>query len=159
MSQKILLRKATLLDADAISNIYLASRKKLVAFAPLAHSDESIFQWIREMIASTSEVIVAEENSVVVGMMILSKKNSIGWIDHLYLSPKMVGLGIGSLLVNTAKLQLGSPIRLNTFQENREARRFYEKHGFQILELTDGSQNEENCPDVLYEWRSDALHV
>jgi ribosomal protein S18 acetylase RimI-like enzyme len=49
---------------------------------------------------------------------------------------------------------LGSPIRLHTLQENVEARQFYEKHGFQILKLTDGSENEENCPDVLYEWRS-----
>jgi len=44
------------------------------------------------------------------------------------------------------------PIRLRTFQENQGARQFYEQHEFKILELTDGSGNEEHCPDMLYEW-------
>jgi ribosomal protein S18 acetylase RimI-like enzyme len=48
---------------------------------------------------------------------------------------------------------LTSPIRLYTFQENDGARRFYERHGFRAIEFGDGSNNEENCPDVLYEWR------
>ena len=47
---------------------------------------------------------------------------------------------------------LGSPIRLRTFQENIQAMRFYEKHELKIVELSDGSKNEEQCPDVLYEW-------
>jgi len=40
MTQKILLRTASLADAKAITDIYLASRKKLISFAPLVHSDE-----------------------------------------------------------------------------------------------------------------------
>lgn len=149
----IQLRKATLTDSDAISNIYQASRKKFVAFAPLTHSDESIYKWISEVLIPTSQVIVAEEGDIVIGMMALSKREGVGWIDQLYLSPEAVGRGIGTLLIKTAKSMLGSPICLRTFQENAEARRFYEKHGFQLLELTDGSNNEENCPDMLYEWR------
>ncbi len=153
MSQNLLLRKATLADAVSITTIYLASRKAFVAFAPLAHSEESIHQWVREILIPTGQVTVAEENGVIVGMMALSKKESIGWIDQLYLSPAVVGRGIGTLLVTTAKSALGTPIRLRTFQENVGARRFYERHGFQVLELSDGSMNEENCPDILYEWR------
>jgi ribosomal protein S18 acetylase RimI-like enzyme len=42
-------------------------------------------------------------------------------------------------------------VRLYTFQENTGARRFYERHGFKAVKLTDGHDNEENCPDVLYE--------
>jgi ribosomal protein S18 acetylase RimI-like enzyme len=153
MPQKILVRKASLADATAIANIYLSSRKEFVFFAPLAHSDESIYQWVHEILIPTSQVFVAEENSVIIGMMALSKKRRIGWIDQLYLSPEVVGRGVGTLLVKTAKSMLGSPIRLYTFQENVRARRFYEKHGFQILEFSDGSGNEENCPDALYEWQ------
>lgn len=44
-------------------------------------------------------------------------------------------------------------IRLRTFQENHGARRFYERHGFKKLEFADGSGNEEQCPDMLYEWK------
>lgn len=42
-----LLRKATIVDANAIVNVYLRSRKELVSFAPLIYTDESIHQWIR----------------------------------------------------------------------------------------------------------------
>jgi ribosomal protein S18 acetylase RimI-like enzyme len=151
--KRIFLRQASLEDAKAISNIYLASRKKFVSFAPLAHSDESIHKWVIETLIPAGQVIVAEKDAIIVGMLALSKSKDIGWIDQLYLSPEVVGQGIGSLLVEAAKTKLGSPIRLHVFQENVKARRFYEKHGFQIVKLTDGSQNEENCPDVLYEWK------
>ena len=48
---------------------------------------------------------------------------------------------------------LPSPIRLYTFQENQRARAFYERRGFNAVKLSDGSGNEEKCPDILYEWR------
>jgi ribosomal protein S18 acetylase RimI-like enzyme len=152
MTQKIFLRKAKLTDATSIANIYLASRKAFVAFAPLAHSDEDIYKWIREILIPFSHVIVAEDNGIIVGMMALSKKDAIGWIDQLYLSPNATGRGIGTLLVKEAKSTLGSPIRLHTFQENARARQFYEKHDFQIIEFSNGCENEENCPDILYQW-------
>jgi hypothetical protein len=31
------------------------------------------------------------------------------------------------------------------------ARRFYERYGFVPIEWSDGSRNEERCPDILYE--------
>jgi hypothetical protein len=42
--------------------------------------------------------------------------------------------------------------RLWTFRRNEDARRFYERLGFCVVELTDGSGNEEREPDVLYAW-------
>lgn len=89
-----------------------------------------------------------------IGMMALSKNEGIGWINQLYVAPAFVGSGVGTLLVTKAKSILGSPIRLHTFQENAGARRFYERHGFKILEFSDGSTNEENCHDMVYEWRA-----
>ncbi len=65
--------------------------------------------------------------------------------------PSLVGRGIGSGLLAHALKTLGRPICLYTFQENRGARRFYERHGFVAVEFTDGQGNEERCPDVLYE--------
>ncbi len=81
-------------------------------------------------------MIVAVENHLIVGMMSLSKNQGAGWIDQLYLSPEATGRGIGSLLSQKAKSTLDSPICLHTFQENIAARRFYEKHGFQVIELS-----------------------
>ena len=74
-------------------------------------------------------------------------------IRDRYVLPEAVGHGAGSLLMAKAK-SLNSSFRLRTFQENLSARRFYERHGFKILEFSDGSENEEQCPDMLYEWKS-----
>ena len=63
-----------------------------------------------------------------------------------------MGRGLGARFVERAKAELGSPIRLYTFHSNTKARRFYERHGFRIIQLGDGSGNEERCPDVLYEY-------
>ena len=50
--------------------------------------------------------------------------------------------------------RLPSGFRLWVFLENVPARRFYERHGLRLIEQTDGSRNEEQTPDALYEWRS-----
>lgn len=83
MSPEILLRKATLADAKGITNVYLTSRKKFIAYAPLKHSDENIYRWICETIIPANQVVVAVENDVIVGMMSLSKNEGVGWIDQL----------------------------------------------------------------------------
>jgi RimJ/RimL family protein N-acetyltransferase len=44
-------------------------------------------------------------------------------------------------------------LELWVFQRNEGARRFYERHGFRLLKLTDGTGNMEQEPDALYEWR------
>ncbi len=51
-----------------------------------------------------------------------------------------------------AKRRRPEGFRLWVFQKNEGARRFYERHGFRLVELTDGSRNEEREPDALYEW-------
>ena len=149
---KILLRDATTEDVKTIANVYLRSRKELVAFAPLVHSDESIYQWVRNTLLPEERVIVAEEKGLIIGMMSLTKEDGIGRIRQLYIHPDAVGHGTGTLMIKKAKLILGSPIHLYTFQENIGARRFYERHGFQAIDFDDGSGNEENCPAILYEW-------
>lgn len=151
MTPKLSLRIATKLDADSIATLYLASRKKYVSFAPLIHSDEAIHRWMQDVLLPNTQVWVVEDNDVLVGMMAIAEKQSVNWIEQLYVLPQATGQGIGSLLIAKAK-SLNRSIRLRTFQENINARRFYERHGFKILEFTDGSGNEELCPDILYEF-------
>ncbi len=74
-----------------------------------------------------------------------------GWIEQLYVLPESQGRGWGSALLQVAKSASAS-LQLWTFQRNTLARRFYEKHGFHVVEETDGSRNEEREPDVLYRW-------
>jgi ribosomal protein S18 acetylase RimI-like enzyme len=55
------------------------------------------------------------------------------------------------LLLRHALSSLQPPVRLYTFQQNTGAPRFYERFGFKAVQFTDRSENEERCPDVLYE--------
>jgi ribosomal protein S18 acetylase RimI-like enzyme len=44
-------------------------------------------------------------------------------------------------------------LELSVFQKNGAARRFYQRHGFQLVRLTDGTGYVEQQPDAPYEWR------
>jgi hypothetical protein len=48
------------------------------------------------------------------------------------------------------------PIRLYTFQQNTGARRFYGRHGYVEIAFINGEDNEEACPDVLFEFAAPA---
>jgi GNAT superfamily N-acetyltransferase len=146
-------RAATAADAARVAEVYLASRKAFLPYAPLAHSDADVRRWVADVLIPAGGVIVAVERGEIVGMMALSRDGERGWIEQLYLDPSAVARGLGAALLERAKRELGAPIRLYTFQANAGARRFYERHGFRALAFGDGSGNEEGCPDVLYEWR------
>ncbi len=136
-------------DAGAIADVYLASFQATYDF-PLAHSDEQVRQWIRDLILPTQEVwVAATSDGVVVGLMALTPDT----LDQLYVAPGWTGHGIGSRLLALAKASRPSGLDLYTFQVNAGARRFYERHGFVEIARGDGSGNEEEQPDLRYAWR------
>jgi L-threonylcarbamoyladenylate synthase len=59
---------------------------------------------------------------------------------------------VGTALLQEAMRRRPSGLQLWVFQQNAQARRFYERHGFVLLRETDGSGNEERTPDALYGW-------
>jgi GNAT superfamily N-acetyltransferase len=73
-------------------------------------------------------------------------------VDHLYVLPSHQARGLGGRLLQIAK-DRNPALRLWTFQRNLLARQFYEARGFAVIEMTDGSGNDEREPDVLYGWR------
>lgn len=149
-------RLATPADADEISALYLESRKTFLPYAPLAHSDEDVHHWLREVLLPECETHLALLDGQIAGFLALKRSAACGWVEQLYLLPAATGQGIGTQLLAIAKNRLGAPLRLYTFQPNHGARRFYERHGFKAIEFGDGSGNEERCPDVLYEWQGQA---
>ncbi|MCG8346617.1 MAG: GNAT family N-acetyltransferase [Chloroflexales bacterium] len=155
MPDSVLIRIATPADAPEVSRVYLASRHRFLPYAPLAHSDDEVRQWIATAVIPSGGVRVAVVAGKIVGMMALSDDGALRWIDHLYLHPSAVNQGLGAALLQIALRELPPPIRLYTFQANAAARRFYERHGFQAIAFGDGSGNEEHAPDVLYERRGD----
>jgi len=147
----VIYRKAIPTDAARVADVYLASRRTFLPFAAPAHSETEIRQWISAVLIPAGEVTVASIDHEIIGMMALSRDGQLDWIEQLYLHPSVVGQGIGAQLLGLAMQELGSVIRLYTFQANVVSRRFYERHGFQALVFSDGLNNEERCPDVLYE--------
>ena len=61
MTDKLSMRMATQSDANSIANLYLASRKEHLPFAPLAHTDEAIHQWMHDILIPQSQVWVVEK--------------------------------------------------------------------------------------------------
>lgn len=146
------LRLAVAADAQSVADVYLASRRRFLPFAPMAHPEEDVRRWVADRLIPSGDVTVAVRGGRVVGLMHLALEDGVSWIELLYLAPDATGQGIGSEMVAFAKSKLPAPIRLYTFQENTPARRFYEQHGFQAIAFSDGTSNEEKCPDVLYEF-------
>ncbi|MEX2613637.1 MAG: GNAT family N-acetyltransferase, partial [Gaiellaceae bacterium] len=105
-------------------------------------------EWIRHQMFPSHEVWVAEVEDRVVGFAALSGD----LLGHLYVHPDEQGRGVGTGLLDVVKSERPRGFRLWVFQKNEGARRFYERHGCRLVELTDGSGNMEREPDALYEW-------
>lgn len=72
-------------------------------------------------------------------------------IEHLYVDPAHQRAGIGSTLLQAAIRDMQVPeVRLWAFQDNEHAVSFYTKHGFHVVQATDGAGNEEQLPDFLF---------
>ena len=99
----------------------------------------------------TGGVTVALESGAVLGFIALSEREGSHWVDQLYVHPARLRRGVGSTLLQLQLGRLQGTVRLYTFEPNRGARSFYERHGFKPLGFGDGSNNESRCPDVLYE--------
>lgn len=145
---QVRLRRATNADADRVADVYLASFRAALPTVTHGHTDEEIRHYIGNLIRRGADAWVAVDGGHIVGMMFLK----VGWVDQLYLEPDRLGEGIGRQLLELAKERSSGALQLWTFQVNDRARRFYERNGFVVAELTDGSTNEEHEPDVRYIW-------
>ena len=140
------LRPGTAQDLDALDEIFAHAREEMFAYLPRLHTGEEDRGFLAHLL-ETTEVWVAEEDGRVAGFVSLSGD----LLGHVYVRPR--GRGIGSALLDQAKRLRPDGFHLWVFQRNGGARRFYERHGLTLVELTDGAGNEEREPDARYEWR------
>jgi ribosomal protein S18 acetylase RimI-like enzyme len=148
-----MLRAAIAEDVLAVTNVIVESRRVFLPFAPSPHTFEEVQDWVAQHLLPTGGVTVALVEGRVVAVLATSEDDSAGWIDQLYVLPGFDGQGLGTKLLDHAHASVKRPLRLFTFQQNAGARRFYERHGYDMVALSDGQNNEEKCPDVLYELR------
>ena len=93
-----------------------------------------------------NKVRVACEGSLVIGFIAFTPES----IAHLYVRVKWIGRGVGTCLLGLAKAESGGSLWLYTFARNKNARRFYERHGFREVERE--SENMWRLEAIKYRW-------
>jgi ribosomal protein S18 acetylase RimI-like enzyme len=112
------------------------------------HTFEDQLRFVdQELVRSNSVVIVLEKGTgKVVGFLAATTDT----ISQLYVHVDHQSKGIGSMLVNLAKQNSNGRLRLFTFERNKNAQRFYEKHGFKIVAR--GFEKHWQLEDIEYQW-------
>lgn len=113
------------------------------------YSIENHIYFLNHILLEQYQIDAALIDEAVVGMIAYNERE----ISQLYIHVNYQGLGIGQRLLDKAKEQSSGKLTLYTFEVNKNAQRFYEKNGFKIIDR--GHENEENLPDIQYEWVSE----
>ncbi|MFF5971090.1 GNAT family N-acetyltransferase [Streptomyces sp. NPDC012769] len=133
-----------------MAEVWLRSFAAALPAVRRAHNDDEVRNWFSHVVVPQYETWVAVGGGSVVGLLVLDKGTEL---EQLYLDPSWRGQGLGDRFMSLAKRQRPQGLELWTFQVNKPARRFYERHGFIAVERTDGLRNEEREPDIRYIWR------
>ena len=144
-----LVRRARLDESLQVASVWLAARRAAFPAIPApSHSDDDVARWFAEEVLPSQEVWVAEADGCIVGVLVVDA----GWVTQLYVGPSHQRQGLGSALLERAKERSAEGVDLWTFETNVGSHRFYERHGFVLVESTDGRDNEEQAPDRRYRW-------
>ena len=133
-------------DAAEISQIledWAASNREI----PLVHNVEERADYGRWLLEHT-RVTMIHNSSGVVGFLALEKHI----IQALYIKKDFQGFGFGQAAIKFAQKQF-KELRLWVFQSNIGAQKFYQRLGFQIVEKSDGEDNDYRLPDIFYCWK------
>ncbi|MFG2633061.1 GNAT family N-acetyltransferase [Streptomyces sp. NPDC048362] len=150
MTDPVVLRRAVADDARAAADVWLRSFAAALPTVVQPRTDDEVRDYMRDVVVPLREMWVAEAAGAgIVGLLVLDGKT----LSQLYLDPGWRGRGLGDRFVALAKKRSPGGLTLWTFQVDKPAHRFYERHGFTAVEFTDGSDNEEREPDVRYVWR------
>jgi GNAT superfamily N-acetyltransferase len=140
-----MIRRATPDDAPAISGVFVRAREEMAYLPRIPEHDRPL---LGRRFLARAELWVAEEAGCIVGFAGVSGNE----LTHLYVDPPAQNRGVGTALLDQVKSLRAEHLELWVFQKNEGARRFYERHGFELVELTDGAGNTEREPDALYRW-------
>ena len=154
----LLIRPAHDEDAAPLADLFLAAREAAYPAMPASvHPPHEVRHWFREVLGleertipmpEEREVWVAEADGMILGYAVLDPE----WLDSLYVRPDLIGRGIGSALLDLVKSLRPGGFGLWVFETNVAAQRFYARHGLVPVRRTDGSDNEEQAPDVEMLW-------
>lgn len=138
-------------EIEALTQLFIRARN---AMDYLPRVPDEAAAPIAARIREHEEVWVAEEDGRLLGFLGIEASTNLGGaavLERLYVEPAEQNHGIGSALLDKAKQLRPDELYLWVFQKN-PARRLYERHGFELVKLTDGEDNMEHEPDALYRW-------
>ena len=133
--------------AEETVNMWRDSKEQAIGQKEI-HSFENHVYFLNHILPEEFKIYLASFDEKVVGMIAFNEKE----ISQLYIHSDFQGIGIGQKLLDKVKVQSSGSLTLYTFEINENAQRFYEKNGFEIIGR--GNENEENLPDIRYEWTS-----
>lgn len=133
----------------ALARLHRTTVRTSLPFVPEVHPLHEAEAWFATELFAKAEVWFAEDEAAEPIGYIAFRPD---FVEHLFIRPDAQGRGLGLVLLDKARAG-AAELSLWTFQQNLRARRFYERHGFVVVTETDGADNEEKLPDVLYRWR------
>jgi len=118
--------------------------------APVPNSVEDHLRFFDEHVLTETSVHLALRDGTLVGLVAFTPESVV----QLYVHVDHPGQGIGTRLLDLAKANSGGKLWLYTFATNTNAQRFYERHGFDVVER--GFEPVMQLGDLRYEWRRPA---
>ncbi len=134
-------------DREEVIALWRASKRKAFPYVEIQQhytlaGDTHYFQ---SVLTESCDIWLAENEEGLLGMMALEGD----LINQLFVATTTQRRGVGTALLNKALELHPDRLRAFTFQKNRAARAFFEKHGFLIIDAS-LSPAPENEPDLEY---------
>jgi len=139
-------------EIEPLTQLFIRARNDM-EYLPRVQDEAAVP--IAARIRGHEEVWVAEEDGRLLGFLGIEHSTNLDApvLEKLYVEPAEQNRGVGAALLAKAKELRPGELYLWVFQKN-PARRLYERSGFVLVRLTDGSANMEREPDALYRWRA-----
>ena len=98
----VVLRPAGPSDCHCIADILIDARKAFMPYAPSAHAEADVHDWVAAVLVPGGGVTVATGDDAVVGVMAVSRRDGLSWIEPLSVTPRLVGQGVATTWVPPA---------------------------------------------------------
>lgn len=95
---------------------------------------------LRRDIAAGVRFWVIDEGGSPVAAMGLQQVRDVALIRHAYVSPERQRSGLGSVLLTHIRARSERPLLVGTWRAAEWAVAFYRRHGFRLLDATDGER-------------------
>lgn len=142
----MMIRKLQDADIDRVADIWLDANLKAHSFISPQYWKGN-FETVKKMLPQ-AEVYVYENDREIWGFIGLNGE----YIEGIFVSGEMQSRGIGKRLLDFVKTKK-TKLRLNVYQKNMRAIRFYQREGFKILR--EGMDEATGEKDYEMTWRQE----